>query len=88
MTSLILQTTARYLLPLLLLFSVFLFGRGDNEPGGGFVAGLVAAAPFALCSIAFGAPAARRVVMREYRDTKGDGAPWDQWRDELVAIRL
>ncbi len=34
------------------------------------------------------APAAGRVVMREYRDTKGDGSPWDQWRDELVAIKL
>ncbi len=62
MTSLILQTTTRYLLPLLLLFSVFLFGRGHNEPGGGFVAGLVAAAPFALHSIAFGAPTTRRVL--------------------------
>ena len=34
------------------------------------------------------APSVGRVVMREYRDTKGDGGPWDQWRDELVAIRL
>lgn len=34
------------------------------------------------------APAARRVVMREYRDTKGDGSTWDQWRDELVEMRL
>lgn len=67
MTSLILQTTARYLLPLLLLFSVFLFGRGHNEPGGGFVAGLVAAAPFALHSIAFGAPATRRVLRLDPR---------------------
>ncbi len=62
MNSLILQTTTRYLLPLLLLFSIFLFGRGHNEPGGGFVAGLVAAAPFALYSIAFGAREARRVL--------------------------
>lgn len=34
------------------------------------------------------APAAGRAVMREYRDTKGDGSPWDQWRDELVEMRL
>ena len=34
------------------------------------------------------APAAGRVVMREYRDTKGDGGPWDQWRDELVTLKL
>lgn len=34
------------------------------------------------------APAARRVVKREYQDTKGDGSTWDQWRDELVEVRL
>ncbi len=62
MTSLILKTTARYLMPLLLLFSIFLFLRGHNEPGGGFAGGLVAAAAFALYSIAFGAREARRVL--------------------------
>ncbi|HRE27809.1 MAG TPA: Na+/H+ antiporter subunit B [Anaerolineales bacterium] len=73
MNSLILQTTTRYLMPLLLLFSIFLFGRGHNEPGGGFVAGLVAAAPFALYSIAYGAPAARRVLRLDPRGFIGLG---------------
>ncbi len=63
MTSLILQTAARYLLLLLLMFSIFLFARGHNEPGGGFVAGLVAAAGFALYAFAYG-PAATRLVLR------------------------
>jgi len=67
MTSLILKTTARYLMPLLLLFSIFLFLRGHNEPGGGFAGGLVAAAAFALYSIAFGAAEARRVLRVEPR---------------------
>lgn len=62
MTSLILRTTTRYMTPLLLIFSVFLFWRGHNQPGGGFAGGLVAAAPFALFSIAFGAAEARRVL--------------------------
>jgi multicomponent Na+:H+ antiporter subunit B len=52
--SLILSTATRYLLPLLLLFSIFLLLRGHYEPGGGFVGGLVAAAAFALNIIAFG----------------------------------
>jgi L-alanine-DL-glutamate epimerase-like enolase superfamily enzyme len=52
MNSLILRTAARYLLPLLILFSIFLLFRGHNEPGGGFVAGLVAAAAFALYALA------------------------------------
>ena len=39
MRSLILSTTAQLLLPLMLLFSVFLLLRGHNEPGGGFIGG-------------------------------------------------
>lgn len=62
MTSMILRTTARYLTPLLLIFSVFLFWRGHNQPGGGFAGGLVAAVPFAIFSIAFSAAEARRVL--------------------------
>src|SRR3712207_5099618 len=38
---------------LLLLFSVFLLLRGHNEPGGGFVGGLVAAAAYILHALAF-----------------------------------
>ena len=44
MTSLILRTATRFLMPLLLLFALLLLFRGHNEPGGGFVGGLVVAA--------------------------------------------
>ena len=63
MTSSILQTAARFLMPLLLLFAVFLLLRGHNQPGGGFVGGLVVAASFVLYSIAFGVAAARRALL-------------------------
>ena len=63
MTSSILQTAARVLMPLLLLFAVFLLLRGHNQPGGGFVGGLVFAASFVLYSIAFGVDAARRALL-------------------------
>jgi multicomponent Na+:H+ antiporter subunit B len=49
-------------MPLLLAFSVFLMLRGHNEPGGGFVGGLVAAAAFALYAIAFGTRRARQAL--------------------------
>jgi multicomponent Na+:H+ antiporter subunit B len=62
MPSLILQTATRYLLPLLLLFSFFLLLRGHNEPGGGFVGGLVAAAAFILYAVAFDVAATRRAL--------------------------
>jgi multisubunit Na+/H+ antiporter MnhB subunit len=63
MTSSILQTAVRVLMPLLLLFAVFLLMRGHNQPGGGFVGGLVVAASFILYSIAFGVDAARRALL-------------------------
>jgi multicomponent Na+:H+ antiporter subunit B len=73
MNSLIMKTTARFLMPFLLLFSIFLFVRGHNEPGGGFTGGLVAAAAFALNSIAFGSREARRVLRVEPRQLIGAG---------------
>jgi multicomponent Na+:H+ antiporter subunit B len=63
MTSLILRTAARVLMPLMLLFALFMLGRGHNAPGGGFVAGLIVAAAFALQAFAAGVPAARRGLM-------------------------
>ncbi|MCX7838676.1 MAG: Na+/H+ antiporter subunit B [Anaerolineae bacterium] len=73
MTSLILQTAVRYLLPLLLLFSLFVFVRGHNDPGGGFVGGLIAAAAYALYAIAYDTRAARRVLRIEPRVLIGLG---------------
>lgn len=63
MTSIILKTATRVLMPLLLLFAVFLLLRGHNQPGGGFVGGLVVASSFVLYSIAFGVEASRRALL-------------------------
>jgi multicomponent Na+:H+ antiporter subunit B len=73
MTSIILSTATRYLLPLLLLFSVFVTVRGHNEPGGGFVGGLVAAAAFSLYALANGVHAARRALGIDPRTLIGVG---------------
>jgi multicomponent Na+:H+ antiporter subunit B len=71
--SLILTTATRYLLPLLLLFSFFLLLRGHNEPGGGFVGGLVAAAAFALYAISGDVQSTRQVLKVEPRVLIGVG---------------
>jgi len=62
MTGLILRTATRYLVPLLLLFSLFLLWRGHHEPGGGFVGGLVAATAFVLVALAEGPEIARAIL--------------------------
>lgn len=48
----ILRVGARVVIPLLVLSSAVLFWRGHDEPGGGFIAGLVAGAAVAVASIA------------------------------------
>ena len=50
-------------MPLLLLFAVFLLLRGHNEPGGGFIGGLVVSAAFVLYSIDSGIAAGRRALL-------------------------
>jgi len=58
----VLRTAARGILPLLIVFAFFLFLRGHDQPGGGFVAGLVAAAGVALYAMAYNARTARRLL--------------------------
>jgi len=53
---LLLRVAARWLLPLALLVSIFLFVRGHNAPGGGFVAGLVTAVALLMQHMAGSGP--------------------------------
>ncbi len=48
----ILKTATNYLIPLLLMFSIFVLLRGHYLSGGGFVGGLIAAIAFVLHSFA------------------------------------
>lgn len=73
MHSLILSTAARVLQPLLLLFSIFVLFRGHNEPGGGFIAGLVAAAAFSLYIFAEDVGSARTALRFTPRQLIGAG---------------
>ncbi len=73
MRGLILPTATTYLMPVLLLFSLFLLLRGHNEPGGGFAGGLVAAAAFVLLSVASGVSVARRALPVDPRTLIGVG---------------
>ena len=49
----ILRTATNYLLPLLIMFSIFVLLRGHYLSGGGFVGGLIASIAFVLHSFAY-----------------------------------
>lgn len=64
-SSLLLLAATRILMPLLLMYALFLLWRGHNLPGGGFEGGLVAAAAFVLYSLTAGVTASRRALRVE-----------------------
>jgi len=54
MNSLILQTASRILVILVMIFSIYSLLRGHNEPGGGFIGGLLLAGAYAIYGLAHG----------------------------------
>ncbi len=60
MHSLILGATARIFFVVMLIASVWILVRGHNEPGGGFIGGLVGAAAFITLALATDVEATRR----------------------------
>ncbi|PAU77833.1 Na(+)/H(+) antiporter subunit B [Halovibrio salipaludis] len=71
--TLILRTAALILVPMQLLFSVFLLLRGHDEPGGGFIAGLVASGAVVLFLFSYGVSATRELLRVDPRDFLGVG---------------
>jgi multicomponent K+:H+ antiporter subunit A len=71
--SLFLALIARLLLPLATLVSLYLFLRGHNEPGGGFIAGLVLALALILQYVANGQPWVEQRLRTDFRTWIGAG---------------
>ena len=70
---LILATLSRVLLPMALLVSVFIFLRGHNLPGGGFIAGLVTAVALILQYVASGVQWTQSRMPLNYQGMAGLG---------------
>ena len=62
MNSIILRVGTRYLAGTLVLFSLYMLLRGHNEPGGGFIGGLIGSTGFVLYAIACGTEEARAAL--------------------------
>ena len=59
---LVLRVIAKLMIPFMLLFALYVQFHGDFGPGGGFQAGVIAAAAIIFYALIFGLPAARAVV--------------------------
>ena len=71
--SLIIRTAALVVVPLQLVFSVFLLLRGHDAPGGGFIGGLVASGALALYLYAFDAHSLKKLLRISPKDLLAAG---------------
>jgi multicomponent Na+:H+ antiporter subunit B len=62
MNTLIFRTIGPFIVAIMLVFSVFVTLRGHNEPGGGFIGGLIAASAIAIYGMSTGVVAVRRAL--------------------------
>jgi multicomponent Na+:H+ antiporter subunit B len=62
MNTLIFRTIAPLIVSIMLVFSLYICLRGHNEPGGGFIGGLIAAAAIEVLGLALGVPATRQAL--------------------------
>jgi multicomponent Na+:H+ antiporter subunit B len=60
--DLVLRVGTKLILPFILLFALYVQFHGDYGPGGGFQAGVIAAAAIVFYAIIFGLPAGQRLV--------------------------
>ncbi len=61
-SHLVLKVVAKIIIPLIILFALYVQFHGDYGPGGGFQAGVIAAAAIILYALVFGLPLATQVV--------------------------
>ncbi len=60
--NLILHVVAKFLIPLIILFALYVQFHGDFGPGGGFQAGVIFSAALILYSLVFGLDAAEQII--------------------------
>ena len=60
--QIVLRVIAKFFIPFILLFALYVQFHGDYGPGGGFQAGVIFAAAFILYTLIYGLDSARRVL--------------------------
>ena len=72
-TSVILRTAVRLILPLSLLFAIYAALKGHNAPGGCFIAGLIAAVSLCIYRMSHGSTALMKLMPVHPRWLVGSG---------------
>lgn len=62
MNTIIFRTIAPLIVAIMLVFSVYVCLRGHNEPGGGFIGGLIAASAIAIFGMSSGVERVRAAI--------------------------
>jgi multicomponent Na+:H+ antiporter subunit B len=73
MNSLILTKAVQGISPIAIIFSIFILLKGHNEPGGGFIAGLISSIAVFLLGLAHGVQQTRRKLLTFTRWSLGLG---------------
>ena len=60
--DLILHVIAKFVIPLIIMFALYVQFHGDFGPGGGFQAGVIFSAAFILYSLVFGLDTAEKII--------------------------
>jgi multicomponent Na+:H+ antiporter subunit B len=60
--NLILRVIAKFLIPFIILFALYVQFHGDWSPGGGFQAGVIFSSAFILYSLVYGLEPAERII--------------------------
>ncbi|GIQ69101.1 Na(+)/H(+) antiporter subunit B [Xylanibacillus composti] len=66
-TDIILQTTTKVLVFIILTYSVYILFAGHHNPGGGFIGGLITASSLVLLYMAFDVQTVRKIVPFDFK---------------------
>lgn len=65
--DIVLQTSTRLLSFIIIIFSIYVMLAGHNNPGGGFIGGLMTAAGFVLLGLAFDIHTLRKTIPIDFK---------------------
>jgi monovalent cation:proton antiporter len=66
-SNVILQSAAKVLVFIIMIYSIYILFAGHNNPGGGFIGGLITASAFTLLYLAFDVETVRDIIPLDFK---------------------